>query len=290
MDLFYDERDDRFHEQRGSQILYWLDDLGGRPLHEAGPDDVGFLFTGARPLEDYRGLVADRPLLRDRPEERAPLLRLDTILDALHQADVRIPMPQTWRLALDDPLPSDLPYPLFVRTAETSWKRGGKIARVCNGKELEEEAAALRRAVRWDALVLARSWLDLAVAGEGTYGPVPQEVRVWVVDGTPYAWSFHYLNVLQAPRGFPPAEDDLRVLARLASQVGSAFRSRLVAADFARLRDGSWCFIEAGPGSCAGTNHEAVFKVVASRLRGERTDLPADAVGGPLAPFLPGRP
>ena len=27
MQLYYDERDDKFHEARGSQILYWLDDL-----------------------------------------------------------------------------------------------------------------------------------------------------------------------------------------------------------------------------------------------------------------------
>jgi hypothetical protein len=32
MDLFYDERGDDAHEARGSQILYWLDDLGARPL------------------------------------------------------------------------------------------------------------------------------------------------------------------------------------------------------------------------------------------------------------------
>ena len=35
MHLFYDERDDKFHEARGSQILYWLDDLGAEPLSEA---------------------------------------------------------------------------------------------------------------------------------------------------------------------------------------------------------------------------------------------------------------
>jgi hypothetical protein len=68
----------------------------------------------------------------------------------------------------------------------------------------------------------------------------------------------------------------------VAGEVGGAFRSRLVVADFARGRDGQWWLIEAGPGSCAGTAHEAVFKAVARRLRGEAHGLRADAVGGPL--------
>jgi len=77
-----------------------------------------------------------------------------------------------------------------------------------------------------------------------------------------------------------------RNLAGLAFQIGSAFRSRLVVADFARLRRGDWYFIEAGPGSCAGTDHKAVFNAVADRLKGEQTYLPADAVGGPLLHLL----
>ena len=76
--------------------------------------------------------------------------------------------------------------------------------------------------------------------------------------------------------------DDLTTLRELASKVGSAFNSRLVVADFARGLDGRWWFIEAGPGSCAGTGHEAVFKAVAQRLRGEEPALRGDAVGGPL--------
>jgi hypothetical protein len=136
-------------------------------------------------------------------------------------------------------------------------------------RELASEAAELRRALGWDALVLAREWLDLVAAGESRYGPVPQEVRIWVVDGVPFAWSFHHLHVVPKPRGFPPSADDWAELRRLAGKVGSAFRSRLVVADFAHCVDGRWWFIEAGPGSCAGTAHEAVFKSVARRLRDE---------------------
>jgi hypothetical protein len=279
MDLFYDERDDAAHEARGSQILYWLDDLGAKPLGEARVGDPGFVFAGARPIEDYQRLVAARPLLRDRPEERAPLLRLDSVLDALESAQADVPAPRTWRLPLDTPLPKDLCFPVFVRAAQSSWKLGGRISRVRNRTELQEEAAELRRALGWDALILAREWRKLAPAGAGVYGPIPQEVRVWVVDGLPYAWSFHYLNILATPKGFPPAEEDLRLLQALARRVGMAFRSRCVVVDFAREVGGSWTFIEAGPGSCAGTAHEEVFKAVASRLRGEGRHARPDAVG-----------
>jgi len=87
--------------------------------------------------------------------------------------------------------------------------------------------------------------------------------------------------VVPAPQGFPLSEHDVQTLVSFAGPVASAFRSRLVVADFARLRKGGWCFIEAGPGSCAGTSHETVFKAVAGRLRGEDTPLQSDAVGGP---------
>jgi hypothetical protein len=282
MKLLYDPRDDPYHERIGSQILYWLDDLGAVPLNEAAAETEGFLFAGARPLEDYRELVGGLPLVRDRPDEREPLLRLDVVLRCLEQAGVRVPAPRTWVLPLDAPLPEALCFPLFVRTAESSWKKGGQISRVKTPEELEAEAAALRRALAWDAVILARQWLDLAPAGQGRYGPVPQEVRTWVVDGVPFAWSFHYLHVVGSPRGFPPSTEDFTELRSLAGQVGSAFRSRLVVADFARGREGGWWFIEAGPGSCAGTAHEAVFKAVARRLRGEEPTLRGEAVGGPL--------
>jgi hypothetical protein len=280
--LIYDSRDDTYHEQLGSRILYWLDDLGAVPLDEAPRDAEGFLFAGARPVEDYGRLVAGRQLVRDHPEQREPLLRLDAVLRVIEQVGVSVPTPRTWVLPLDAPLPEDLTFPLFVRTAESSWKKGGHISRVRSVGELKEEAAELRRALGWDAVILARQWLDLAPAGKGRYGPLPQEVRTWVVDGVPFAWSFHYMHLVPGPRGFPLSEGDLESLRHLAREVGSAFRSRLVAADFARGVDGLWWFIEAGPGSCAGTGHEAVFKAVARRLRGEEPEVWGDMMGGPL--------
>jgi hypothetical protein len=280
--LLNDPRDDPYHERVGSQILYWLDDLGAVPLGEADPTCDNFLFAGARPIEDYRELVACLPHVRDRPGEREPLLRLDTVLRVLERAGVSAPMPRTWVLALDAPLPEDLTFPLFVRTAASSWKKGGRISRVQTRAHLQDEAAMLRRALGWDAPILARQWLDLLPAGKGRYGPMAQEVHTWVVDVAPVAWSFHYMQIVPYPAGFPPSVADLSLLRRLAAEVASAFRSRLVAADFARGRDGRWWFVEAGPGSCAGTGHEHVFKTVDRRLRGETVELQADTVGGPI--------
>lgn len=279
MELFYDVRD-RAAARHGDRRLAWLYELGASPVTEARAGDAGFLFAGARTIEDYRALVAELPLLRDRPEEREPLLELDDVLDALEAAKVKVPTPRTWRIELDAGIPAELPYPLFVRTAKSSWKLGGTISKVRNALELEAEMEALRRAIQWDAMILAREWLDLAPAGAGMYGKYPQEVRVWIVDGEPLAWSFHYLQAISAPAGFPPKESDLGALRGYASSVARAFRARCVVADFAKLRRGGWAFIEAGPGSCAGTAHEGVFKAVARALAGERPGAFADAVGG----------
>src|SRR5206468_4310630 len=108
MQLLYDPRDDAYHERLGSEIIYWLDDLGAVPLNEADPTAEGFLFAGARPLEDYQRLVSYLPLVRDRPKDRAPLLRLDILLRTLANAGVRVLSPRTWEIPLDVPLPDDL--------------------------------------------------------------------------------------------------------------------------------------------------------------------------------------
>lgn len=280
MNLLYDNRDDAAHRARGSEILYWLDDLGAIPISEAGPEDEAFLFAGARPIDDYRRLVSGFRRLRDTPEERGPLLRLDSVLDALGAAEVNVPTPRTWHLPLDAKLPDDLTFPLFLRTPFSSLKLGGNISKVRNVGQLQSESAELRRLLGWDALILAREWCDLAPAGGSVYGPVPQEIRTWIVDKEPFAWSFHYLNVVPSPSGFPPAAEDLRELKGMARRIGTAFSSRCVVADFARSKKGHWLFIEAGPGSCAGTAHEHVFKSVAAKLLGELLPIPVNAVGG----------
>jgi hypothetical protein len=57
------------------------------------------------------------------------------------------------------------------------------------------------------------------------FGDAPQEVRVWLVDHVPAAWSFHYLNAVARPKGFPPSNADLALIASLAAKVAYPFRS-----------------------------------------------------------------
>ena len=114
------------------------------------------------------------------------------------------------------------------------------------------------------------------------FGDAPQEIRTWVIDGTPVAWSFHYLHAVPSPAGFPPSVDDLMQIETMAKSVAGPFASRLIAADFVRDVKGNWHFMEAGPGAVAGTAHERVFKHVALTLIGRSSAIEADAVGGPF--------
>ena len=193
-----------------------------------------------------------------------------------------MPTPRTWILRIDEEPPVDLQFPLFVRTPTSSWKRGGEQSKVRNLKELHDEIELLRRAFGWDMPILARQWLDIAASGKWMFGDAPHEVRVWVVDRQPVAWSFHYLHAISTPVGFPPSSEEFKLLAELASEVAKPFSSRLIAADFVRDKKMIWHFLEAGPGAVAGTAHEQVFKHVAKKLAGETTTLTSDGVGGPL--------
>lgn len=282
MKLFYDKNDLQHSKKLRDDRFTWLEELGATELSEADPDDAGFLFGYEHGDEHYRNLVENRPNVRDRPEERAELVRLDLVLERLKEHGVDVPTPKTWIIGIDDAPPADLEFPVFVRTPKSSWKRGGTQARASNLRQLNDEVELLRRAFGWDTPILARKWIDVAVAGKWMFGDAPQEIRVWIVDHEPVAWSFHYLHVVRSPAGFPPKAQDLSLLADLARRIGSAFSSRLIAADFIRDRRGTWHFLEAGPGAASGTAHEAVFKFVAEKLRCEETQLQDDAVGGPL--------
>ncbi|HEX7446012.1 MAG TPA: ATP-grasp domain-containing protein [Pirellulales bacterium] len=280
--LFYDKHDLRHSKKLRDERFTWLTELGVTELSEAAADATGFLFGYEHGEEQYRSLVADRPNLRDRPDERRELVRLDHVLQRLAMQGVELPTPKTWILGIDDAPPHDLQFPVFVRTPKSSWKRGGSQSRASNLRQLSDEIELLRRAFGWDTTILARQWIDAAAAGKWMFGDAPQEIRVWIVDGAPVAWSFHYLHVVPTPAGFPPAAEDLSLLADLAAKIGAVFRSRLIAADFLRDRGGRWHFLEAGPGAASGTAHETVFKFVAEKLRNRQTVLHADAVGGPL--------
>ena len=58
MKLLYDSRDDPYHERIGSQILYWLDDLGAVPLDEVDRYAVRGQYSAGqidgKPVPGYR--------------------------------------------------------------------------------------------------------------------------------------------------------------------------------------------------------------------------------------------
>jgi hypothetical protein len=282
MNLLYDKSDLKHAKKLGDNRLRWLQELAASELSEAAMDEPGFLFCYDLGLEHLEQQVGCRPNVHDRPDEREELLSLDHILERLDQFGIDVPTPKTWILRIDEDPPSDLEFPLFVRTPKSSWKRGGDQAKIRNLKELSDEVELLRRQFGWDVPILTRQWLDIAVAGQWMFGNAPQEVRVWVVDHCPTAWSFHYLHALPKPKGFPPSHHDLNLLREIAAQVASPFRSRLIVADFVRDKKDAWHFLEAGPGAVAGTAHEGVFKHVAAKLIGETSDLEGDDVGGPM--------
>lgn len=282
LQLFYDHNDFPNARKLKDERFHWLQDIGAVDLGESQPDATGFLFSYHYSDSHLINQVGDYPGIHDRPEEREELIHLDEVLRVLAVNGIEVPTPRTWVLEIDEELPGDLEFPLFVRTRKSSWKRGGDQAKVRNLSELAEESDLLRRAFGWDTTIIARKWLDIAVSGQWMFGDAPQEIRTWVIDGQPVAWSFHYLHAVPDPVGFPPSPADLSQLKSMAALVAKPFRSRLIAADFVRDTNHNWHFMEAGPGAVAGTAHEAVFKYVASRLIGNETDLAGDAVGGRL--------
>jgi hypothetical protein len=282
--IFYDWEDEKYARKLGDRRFQWIEELGGGPRHEADPGAEGFLFGYQGTAEDYRRTVRGRPNVRDRLEEREELRHLDAILKKLDHAGAGIPRPKSWVMGIDDRMPPDIEFPVFVRTTVSSWKRGGQISCVKNARQLDEEMFLLRRAFQWNATIIARQWLTFEPAGSWRYGKVPQEIRVWIVDHVPAAWSFHYLQAVPKPNGFPPSTGDLRTLARYAAEIGPLFASRLVAVDFARTASGEWYFVEAGSGACSGTAHEGVFKAVVERLARRPDNLQSDAVGGEMVP------
>jgi len=282
MKLLYDQRDWNHAEKHGDLRLCWLREVGAMAIQEASADVEGYLFGYHLPEMNYVELVRQHPGVRDRPDERKALTALDDVLGALDDAAVSISTPRTWTLKVDVPLPHDLTFPLFVRTSVSSWKRGGQSSKVRNERQLREECEELRRAFGWDATVIAREWLDIAEAGTWRYGRIPQEIRVWIIDAVPFAWSFHYLAAVREPNGFPPSDSELDEIAKAASKIAKPFTSRLIAADFAKDRSGQWHFIEASPGACSGIAHEGVFKAIAKRLAGQPHPVIRDKVGGLL--------
>ena len=280
MKLVYDSGDLANAKKLKDDRFEWLQELGAVELAELRSGDCGFLFSYEHGTEHLEKQIGRFPGIHDRPTERSELVNLNDVLRKLRDADIEIPTPKTWVIGIDDEVPSDLTFPLFVRTPKSSWKRGGEQGKARNLKELSDETELLRRAFGWDTPIIAREWLDIAPAGPWMFGDAPQEIRTWVIDGQPAAWSFHYLHAVESPAGFPPSDADLRQLEKMAAMVARPFQSRLIAADFVRDKKGDWHFMEAGPGAVAGTAHERVFKYVARTIVGEVDVLKADDVGG----------
>lgn len=282
MQLLFHTSDLETAVKLGDKRLQWLREIGAAELSQSTCKERGFLFCYDRGENTYRDRIANHPLVMERPESIGELLSLDKVLSHLQQKSIAIQTPQTWVVNLDEPLPKDLSYPVFVRTAKSSWKRGGRQSRVENEQQLIEEMELLRQAFDWDATILIRQWLDLAIVGEWRYGEVPREIRVWVVDGVPVAWSFHYLGAVTNPKGLSLGDADRQLLRREAKKIASPFSARLLAIDFVQTKQNDWFFLELAPGAMAGTAHESVFKFVAKSLRGDSTICPSNDVGGPL--------
>lgn len=280
--LLYDERDLADAARLKDPRLDWLLELGAAAISSVPLVEEGFLFSYEHGGQHYQKLIANRPNIHDRPEIRQELVCLDSVLLRINDSNVTLPTPRTWIMRVDEELPADLEFPLFVRTPQSSWKRGGTQSKVNSPRELIDEMELLRRVFGWDTPILARQWIDVAVSGKFMFGDTPQEIRVWIVNQRPIAWSFHYLHAVPSPTGFPPSNTDLALLKELSTRIGSAFRSKLIVADFVRDRQGNWWFLEAGPGAAAGTAHEAVFKFVAERLSGRDCCLAGNSVGGAL--------
>src|SRR5262249_51146286 len=146
MHLLYDQGDLDYAERRGDLRLKWIQEIGANAIQDFAADGAGFLFGYQIPRDEFAAVVAQFPAVRDRPEDRDQLTRLEDILSALGDAHVNVPRPRTWILRVDDPAPVDITFPLFVRTSTSSWKRGGPISKVRNFKQLEDEYELLRRA------------------------------------------------------------------------------------------------------------------------------------------------
>ena len=166
--------------------------------------DEGFLFAYQHGDEHYRNLVCNRPKVFDRPEQRRELICLDEILQRLDDRGIsRFQRPKRGLSASTKPLPPTWNFRFLFCTPKSSWKRGGTQSKVQNLKQLIDEAELLRRSFGWNTPILARQWINVAVAGKFMFGDAPQEIRVWLVDQRPIAWSFHYLHVVPTPKGFP---------------------------------------------------------------------------------------
>jgi hypothetical protein len=170
MRLLYDSSDFPHAKKLKDERFQWLQELGATDVRKEASEVSGFLFGYWHGLDHLRAMAASYPNIRDTPAEKEELVRLDHVLGRLDEHGIKVPTPKTWILQIDDEPPTDLEFPLFVRTPVSSWKRGGDQAKVRNLKELNDEVELLRRAFGWNVPILVRQWLNIAVAGVWMFG------------------------------------------------------------------------------------------------------------------------
>lgn len=94
MKLRYAEPDLSIAKKLGDRRLQWLIELGAEELRHAGPEEPGFLFGYQQGMERLRRQVGNRSHVRDRPEEREELIRLDHVLERLTEQSIEVPTPR----------------------------------------------------------------------------------------------------------------------------------------------------------------------------------------------------
>jgi len=255
MQLLYDPRDDAYHERLGSQILYWLDDLGRRRSMRQTPKPK----VTSSPAPDHPGLPSacgDRSHIRDRPRSVSRCSGWTACCGPWTKpaSASRRPAPGRCR---GRPVAGRL----IFRCSCGRRSRRGKRA-VSSRKFPRPGSWRPRRPNCGGPLAGTRSSWPRVVgpgpSGRGALWPRPPRSSHLVVDGVPSAWSSLHASRI-APKGFPPSPATLATLTRSGGGSGVGIRSRLVVATSARG--------PTAPGGSSrrarqlpGTGHEAVSR------------------------------
>ena len=104
----------RMPEKLKDERLKWLLELGATDLRKGDPEVSGFLFGYWHGADHLRQIAARYPNIRDTPEEKEELMRLDHVLEHLDEHGIEVPTPRTWILQIDEEPPADLEFPLVA--------------------------------------------------------------------------------------------------------------------------------------------------------------------------------